>query len=217
MLNFKNEREIEIEYEIEHAYGIPYGKYVNRLDIKFFDSEEYHQLFQGLTPSKDINETIYKYSKKSVLDNWGTNKESMFLIDMDKNELIASVEKDEDKFDFEIRYTKHFKEALSNAIQNNLKIVAIHNHPHGYPPSLDDISKIAQNHYEIALVAGANGQVYRYYNSDMISFTEEQREDYHDAITFNIRSGFDVDRAHTEVYNSIGVSYDILDGGKNNE
>lgn len=213
----KGEQEIETEYEFEQAYGVPYGKYITRLDTKFFDSKEYHQTFNKLTPNNDINESIYNYSKQAILDNWGTNKESMFLIDMSSNKLIASIENDKDKHDFEIKYTEEFTQALQEAIQKGTKIIAIHNHPHGYPPSLDDISKIAENHYALAIVAGANGLVYRYYNPNMTTYSEEERKDYHDIISFNIKSGYDIDRAHKEVYNTLGVSYDIIEGGSNNE
>lgn len=40
------EREIEVEYELEQAYGVPYGKYINRLDTNYFDSEEYRCIFK---------------------------------------------------------------------------------------------------------------------------------------------------------------------------
>ena len=90
-----DEKELEIEYEleVERAYGIPYGKYINRIDTKYFDSDEYRQAFQLLTFDRELNECIYKYSKQSILDNWGTDKESMFLIDADSKKLITSLSK----------------------------------------------------------------------------------------------------------------------------
>lgn len=206
------EKELEIEHEIEQAYGVPYGKYIKRIDIKYFDTEEYHQIFYKLSPDKDLCERIYQYSKQSILDNWGTNKESIFLLDMDNNNLLTSIEKDEDKIDFGILYTEEFKQKLKESIEKGIRIVAIHNHPHGYPPSLDDISKIAENHYEMAIVAGANGLLYQYYNPNMMVFSKRDSANYHDIITLNIKSGYDIDRAHKEVYNTLGISYDVIEG-----
>lgn len=209
-----SEREFEIEHEFEQAYGVPYGKYISRMDIKYFDTEEYRQAFNKLSLSRDICESIYKYSKQSILDNWGTNKESMFLLDMDKNELIASIEKDEDKIDFGVSYSEEFRNSLNNAIEKGIRIIAIHNHPHGYPPSLDDISKIAENHYETAIVAGANGLIYQYYNPQNKIFFDKEAEIYHDMITLNIEAGYDIDRAHKEVYDTLGLSYDVIEGSE---
>ena len=115
------------------------------------DTDEYCQAFQLLTPDRELNEYIYKYSKQSILDNWGTDKESMFLIDADSKELIASIERNEDKTDLGIAYTEEFRNSLDKAIQQGVRIVAVHNHPNGYPPSLDDISKVIENHYGIAI------------------------------------------------------------------
>ncbi len=178
-----NEKELEIEYEleVERAYGIPYGKYINRMDTKYFDSDEYRQAFQLLTPDRELNECIYKYSKQSILDNWGTDKESMFLIDADSKDLIASIERNEDKISLGITYTKEFREALDKAILQGIKIVAVHNHPNGYPPSLDDISKAVENHYRVAIVAGSNGLVYKYHNN----ITLENK--YRQAVRFMIQ------------------------------
>lgn len=213
-----SEKELEIEYEleVERAYGIPYGKYINRMDTKFFDSDEYRQVFQLLTPDIELNECIYKYSKQSILDNWGTDKESMFLIDADSKELIASIERNEDKIDLGVTYTQEFRDALDEAIQRGVRIVAIHNHPNGYPPSLDDISKVVENHYEEAIVAGSNGLVYRYHNDSKRIFTKDECKDCHQLIAFNVEAGFDIDRAYRDVYGTLGVSYEIIEGGKEN-
>lgn len=212
-----NEQEIEVEYELEQTYGVPYGKYIDRLDPKYFDSEEYRCIFEGLTPSKDTNDSIYHYSRRSIVDNWGTAKESMFLIDIDSNKLIGSIERDEDKNELEIKYTEEFRATLNNVIRNNIRVIAIHNHPNGYPPSLDDISKMAENHYTLAIVAAANGLVYIYHNPNNLIFTKEECEDCHQLIAFNVTAGFDIDRAYKEVYNTLGVSYDIIEGGKRHE
>jgi hypothetical protein len=167
-----------------------------------------------LSSDREICESIYEYSKQSILDNWGTNKESMFLLDMDKNELIASIEKDEDKMDFGVSYSEEFRESLKEAIEKGIRIIAIHNHPHGYPPSLDDISKIAENHYEMAIVAGANGLIYQYYNPKNRVFSDKEEENYHDMITLNIKAGYDIDRAHREVYDTLGLFYDVIEGSE---
>jgi hypothetical protein len=104
---------------------------------------------------------------------------------------------------------------LYEAIHKGIRIAAIHNHPHGYPPSLDDISKVIENHYELAIVAGANGLIYKYYNPNKTIFTEDECQDCHQLIAFNVEAGFDIDRAYKDVYDTLGVSYDIIEGGKN--
>ena len=151
--------------------------------------------------------------EKYLIVNAGSSSLKFSLYEMPNNELIASVEKEEDKTDLGIVYSEEFKQSLNEAIERGARIIAIHNYPHGYPPSLDDISKIAENHYEIAIVAGANGLLYRYYNPEMKIFSDEDRENYHNIISLNIKAGYDIDRAHKEVYDTLNISYDVIEGG----
>ncbi len=208
--NRKSEKELELEFE--SVYGVPYGEYTLDANKNIINSKEYRNKFYGLTRNHNIDNIICDYARKAVLENSGTYKESMYLIDANTGDLIASIEKDEDKIESGVAYTDNFIKNLVYAHENCIPIIAIHNHPIGTPPSLDDISKIAENHYYIAIVAGTNGQVYRYYNPDNITFPREMCEQVHYDIAQNIGFGYDVDRAFSEAFEQLNVSYDILGG-----
>ena len=197
----KNEREIE--------YGIPYGShiteesYIVEFDVNF--EKRIHNAFEN----DDVARSIIDYCKKAYTDNKGTKFESMYVIDFDTGELIASIDSPDDKIENGVPYTEDFINSIDKAKIDGKKVMAIHNHPSGYPPSPDDFRKAFDNEYEDAIVIGHNGQLYRYNNKDQY-LDKDNCDDIQLLIKMNYYSGFDIDRAFTEAYDGFGLSYQIL-------
>lgn len=133
----------------------------------------------------------------------------MFLIDIDTGEVIASIANEKDKHDSGVWYTGEFINKLKKAREAKRRIAALHNHPEGYPPSADDFKSMFENGYEFGIVAGANGQVYKYANKSM-KITSKLCAIIHDNIDIFFRSGYDIDRAYKEVLNEIELFYEVL-------
>ena len=197
----KNEREIE--------YGIPYGNHIAEQSyIVDFDAC-FENKVNSAFENKDVANSIIEYCKKAYTDNKGTKYESMYVIDFDSGGLIAFVDSPEDKIENGVPYTKEFIDSIEKAKSTGKRILAIHNHPSGYPPSPDDFRKAFDNDYEDAIVIGHNGQLYRYNNKEQY-LDKENCDDIQLLIKMNYYSGFDIDRAFTEAYNGFGLSYQIL-------
>ena len=203
--------------EREHEYGVRYGEASLIADEKYINSEEYRAKFDAITDDQSVNDKICYYSRKAILDNNGSELESLYLLDKKSGELIASIDKDGDKIPKGIHYTEEFKEKRDAAKRAGVELISIHNHPEGYPPSIDDFSKKEEHGYSISLACGANGQVYQYENVNHIVFSKAQMDKIQDSIVMYSNFGMDIDRAHKEVYSPLGLEYSILKGGQNDE
>ena len=161
-----------------------------------------------LTDNPKTNEKVLEISK-TILDHCdGTEHEDMYLISME-GEIISKVTDSVSKFG--INYSDDFKEALASVVKNNTPVIAVHNHPHGTPPSSDDFKKAFENKYSIGVVVGHNGQVYSYAN-ESVKLTQELTDQIADDIDFFVRNGWDIDRASKFVYDGYGLEYTILEG-----
>ena len=143
----------------EQDYGMAYGDREHPLivDKEYFESEEFRNKFRNATGNKETDDALYFYSKKAAIDNSGTRKESMYLIDARNGELFAKVD-GADSRDEGVKYTELFKQKLKEANDNDVPIVAVHSHPYGTPPSSNDFRKAYENNYQQGFVIGANGQ-----------------------------------------------------------
>ena len=195
--------------EREREYGIPYGKYSITPDMEYIKSSEYKQKFQNATTNGKVNNTLYECSLRSIEHRSGTYKEDMYIIHADTGEILAR--QLDSPCEQGIIYNDEIKNALKSAKENNIPIIAFHNHPEGYPPSVDDINKAFDNNYVYGFVSGHNGQVYRYTKpSERVSNADE----IHNSIAFICQNGADVDRAYNEIYEANNIRYDIIRGDK---
>lgn len=193
----------------EKEYGVRYGDEAILADRKTLDSPEYRRKFDGISANQDIDEKICTYARKAIYDNDGRLTESMYLFDANNGNVIAAIDKEQDKIESGIRYTADFKERLQEAREKGIRIIALHNHPEGYPPSADDFRKAYENGYIMGIVAGANGQLYSYFN-DNVSLTKSDCDSIHTQVAENYLMGYDVDRAYNDIYRAMGLSYNII-------
>ena len=100
---------------------------------------------------------------------------------------------------------------MATSKENGIPTIAIHNHPHGYPPSADDFQKAFENQYEIGIAIGHNGQVYIYRNRG-IELSDQEVSIMTEDIDFMYRQGRDIDNASRMVYDGYGLEYTILEG-----
>lgn len=193
--------------EREREYGIAYGKYSITPDMEYLKSDEYKQKFQNATTNSNVNTTLYECSLRSIEHRAGTYREDMYIIHAGTGEILAK--QLDSPCEQGIIYNEEIKAALTGAKEKNIPIIALHNHPEGYPPSADDINKAFDNNYVYGFVNGHNGQVYRYTKPlERVSNVDE----IHDNISFLCQNGADVDRAYSEIYESNNLRYDIIRG-----
>lgn len=194
--------------ERESQFGVVYGKDAVNVDFNYINSEEYKSKFAQLTADQDANTAIHKAAKDVLRHCDGTEHEDMYLFAMDGT-TIAKVT--DSVSSLGINYTEEFKEVLKDVAAHKTPVIAMHNHPHGAPPSPDDFRKAFENQYSFGIAIGHNGQVYVYSNN-AVKLTQEMTDQMADEIGFLYRMGWDIDRASQMVYNEYGLKYTILEG-----
>lgn len=193
-----------ISAEREQEYGVPYGAYAVNADMEYINSNEFAKKFKNITENKVVNETLLQCARKAIEHRNGTLYEDMYLINGYTGEIMA--EQLNSECEKGITYNDGIKAALAKAKAENIPLIALHSHPEGYPPSVEDFNKAYENNYTLGVVAGHNGQVYLYTNTNTFVYDA-------DAIQLDIvvtySGGADVDRAYREAFEDYGLKYTI--------
>lgn len=195
--------------EKERQFGILYGKSSINADKKYINSKEYKDKFTGITGKEKVDLQIYNCSKRAILENSGKLTESFFLIDGDTGKVISEITDNRYKKEGYVSYPPYFKKALEKAHKQKKNIISVHNHPEGYPPSPNDMMSAFNHKYGKCIAVGTNGQVYEYLNNS-IPLTSKDCDNIQELIKWNYDSGYDVDRAYLDIYNSFGLLYNIV-------
>ena len=202
----------------EREYGIIYGSSANnRKIINYIDDKakfSYSSKFKHLTPNKKVNQAICKCSKIIIKHRIETDYEDMYIINADTGKIMGfrndmhTIKGNNKRF---VKYNDSINKALKKSATENIPIIAVHNHPDGYPPSIDDLNSAFKNNTICGFAVGHNGQVYKYYPAPRL-FTAEELDNIQNWIVLNYNNGMDIDRAYQSVFEQFGLKYEILKG-----
>lgn len=193
--------------EKEQEYGVKYGEDAVNADMDHIRSEDFSEKFRNITPNERVNQTLLKCSRRAIEHRSGTLYEDMYLINANTGEIEG--------FQLNalnpqgIDYNDSLNNAIARAKANNIPLIALHTHPEGYPPSIDDFNSLYKNNYALGVVVGHNGQVYTFGKPNKYI---ENAEDLQFNIVLTYQSGADVDRAYRETYNMYNIHYNIKGG-----
>lgn len=198
------ERELKRTLERERVYGVPYEDAMVVPD-GLLESEAFTAKFKGISDNPEIDEKILEAARHALERNSGEKTESLTLIDIVSGKTVT-VDCD---IDYGIEYNDEVRAFIEERRGEQPIIVAVHNHPNGTPPSLDDYSKAAENNYSFGVIAGHNGQVYTYSNDGRV-FSPEMCDGVSDLIYMEVFDfGRDVDRVCAEIYGEHGLKYEV--------
>ena len=193
--------------EKETEYGVKNAEEAVNADMGYINSEHFAGKFRNITSNERVNRTLLECSRRAIMHRSGTLYEDMYLINAVTGEIEGS--QTESEAIQKISYNDSLRNAVAGARKNNIPLIALHTHPEGYPPSIDDFNSLCSHGYVLGVVVGHNGQVYTFRGSGTIigNADDVQRE-----IVFAYKGGIDVDRAHRDVYAMYGLEYDLKGG-----
>lgn len=173
---------VEKQRILDHKFL--YGKDATEVDFDYIKTQEFRNKFRGLTESAEVDDKICKYARKTLKERTGTKKETLTLLDFDSGNLIGRVEntKENDR----ITYNKTIEALIDEAHQKNQRIIAIHNHPQGFPPTADDCESAGKRGYNVGITVGHNGIVEQYLPSNK-GWSEQRCEAFHNNINLQIQ------------------------------
>ena len=91
-----------------------------------------------------------------------------------------------------VRYDKETLDAIDRAHSDGRTIIAIHNHPNGLPPTLDDGASALARGYDFGVVVGHNLEVWKY-GKTATPMDEEDCGIVHELLAEKLRFEFDFD------------------------
>ncbi len=191
--------------EKEREYGERYGTDAVNADLEYINSEKFAKKFDYITDNPAVDKSLLKCSRAAIIHRNNTLFEDMYIVDGISGEVLAK--QLETSVELGITYNNEITEVIKQAKADGISIIALHSHPEGFPPSLDDLNSAYRHNYALGVVAGHNGQVYTYSNN----VGEVKNPDVIQAyIDFAYKQGYDVDRAYKEAYQAIGFDYTII-------
>jgi SPP1 gp7 family putative phage head morphogenesis protein len=140
-------------------YGVKWSK------IK---SKEYNNRLSALSNNEQANSLAVKRCRNALTNRNGKNTEEIYAISLTSGKDISKIT--DQHIPFGVKRTDKFMSDIQRAEKNGEKVLFIHNHPGGSPPSIADINELLSHNNAVGITAGHNGSIY-YYTKPMRKIT----------------------------------------------
>ena len=147
----RSEREFSPRKTLKGDYNVDWEK---------ISSLEYRKKFEKLSDNPKVAEAIEVRAKWALNNRNGLRTEEIYAINLDTGAELARIVNQ--NVDSGVIRTKGFTKTLNEADKAGTKVLLIHNHPKGLPPSPGDINSLISNRNIAGITVGHNGSVYYY-------------------------------------------------------
>lgn len=144
-------------------------------------SPEYRKKLYKISQDEKVVSAIETRARWALSNRDGVNTEELYAINLNDGSDIAQIT--DQHFRKRIERTPQFTKKLNETDNIGNKILLIHNHPDGLPPSIDDINALVKNKNISGITVGHDGSIYYYtrpkkelLKSDYISKIYEYKE-----------------------------------------
>lgn len=127
---------------------------------KVIKSKEYNARFSKISDDEKVKGLIAEKSRNALKNRDGKNTEELYAISLSLCKKISDITNQH--IPFGIKRTKKFNQDVSRAEKKGEKVLLIHNHPRGLPPSLSDLNVLLKNKNVAGITVGHNGSIYYY-------------------------------------------------------
>ena len=151
---------------IEERESLPRksGSESNSVNWKKIQSDEYSHKFKKISSDKKVSSAIETRAKWALNNRDGSNTEELYAISLSNGREISRITNQ--NFDFAVKRTVKFTGKLNYIDSTGEKVLLIHNHPRGLPPSLSDINALFGNKNVSGITIGHDGSIYYYSRPD---------------------------------------------------
>ena len=181
----------ELEREPEKQFSFLPSS-INKINEEYIASEDYVQRFSGITGNETVDRRIGETAQKILQHRSGTDYEDLALIDADTGDLIHLL--DTSNVIHSVSYDNATKKAIDQANKDGRRIIALHNHPNNYPPSMDDGSSAREHGYYSGIAATHDGRIYTYSPADD-DYSKSDRDAIHELIEEDVQQTFDLKKS----------------------
>lgn len=168
----------------------------NKVPLQALDAPGFTEKFNNITGNQKTDKAIYESAVEILRNRNETNGEDLHLIDMDTGEVLYK--HTGSTVNNAVKYDDNVLRAIAYAHENGQKIISIHNHPNGLPPSLDDGSSALSHGYDLGITVGHNLEVWTYGRANKL-YPPEFCEEVHSV--FGQKFQYAIDFDDNEWYN----------------
>ena len=130
------------------------------VDWTIVKSKAYSERFNVLSENERVRAIIAKRSRNALSNRTGKNTEEIYAISLTSGKDISSII--DQHIPFGVKKTDKFLADVVRAEEHGEKILLIHNHPRGLPPSIEDLNELLTHSNAVGITVGHNGSIYYY-------------------------------------------------------
>ena len=130
------------------------------VDWSKIQSNEYSNKFKKLSDNKKVCSAIETHAKWSLNNRDGLNTEEIYAVDLVNGTEVAKIT--DQQYERGVKRTTLFTRKVDEADSKGHQILLLHNHPSGFPPSINDINALYNNTNVSGITVGHNGSIYYY-------------------------------------------------------
>lgn len=165
------ERSLRTKRSFQKGAGKKYeDKYNYGVNWKVVKSKEYSAKFSKISDDEKVTSLIAKRSRDALKNRDGKKTEELYAISLTTGKDVSSIT--DQQIPFGINRTFKFDKDVKRAEDNDEKVLLIHNHPRGLPPSVSDLNELLNHKNVSGITVGSNGSIY-YYSKPNDEINEE--------------------------------------------
>ena len=165
------ERSLRTKRSFQKGAGKKYeDKYNYGVNWKVVKSKEYGARFSKISDDEKVTSLIAKRSRDALKNRDGKKTEELYAISLTTGKDVSSIT--DQHIPFGINRTFKFDKDVKRAEDNDEKVLLIHNHPRGLPPSVSDLNELLNHKNVSGITVGSNGSIY-YYSKPNDEINEE--------------------------------------------
>lgn len=134
------------------------GKY--SVDWEKVQSKEYDVKISKISDDEKVCKSIKTRAKWALNNRDGKDTEKLYAIDLATGKEIGQITNQ--NISRGVKRTSSFEKRLAKADSEGTKILLIHNHPTGMPPSPADINELLKLRNAVGITVGHDGSIYKY-------------------------------------------------------
>lgn len=127
---------------------------------KIVKSKEYTKRFSSISDNPKANELAAQRARNALVHRDGKDTEELYAIGLKSGKDISAIV--DQNYSYGVKRTRKLTEDVDRAESMGDKILFIHNHPGGTPPSMVDINALLKNRDAVGITVGHNGSIYYY-------------------------------------------------------
>jgi hypothetical protein len=123
-------------------------------------SEEYSEKLKKLSDNDKVVSAIEVRAKWALSNRDSVQTEELYAINLNNGEEVCRIT--DQHYVGAVKRTEKFSTKLNEADERGDKVLLLHNHPKGLPPSISDINALMNNKNVSGITVGHNGSIYKY-------------------------------------------------------